>query len=139
MLQLCYISRSEAFPDEQALKALLAQSRENNASLEITGLLLYKHGSFMQVIEGPEENIEQLFERISADDRHHSISELYREPISEREFAEWKMGFYSLDASRYASLDGLSDFLSPEADLTKFATGDPSRAKKMLLFFRKLS
>jgi len=51
---LVYVSSAtELFSDTQ-LENLLLRSRQNNSTLGITGMLLYKDGNFMQCLEGPK-------------------------------------------------------------------------------------
>ncbi len=61
MLSLIYVSSSTRAFSDADLVALLEQSQEKNARLDITGMLLYKDGNFMQVLEGPDDAVRQLF------------------------------------------------------------------------------
>jgi len=106
------------------LQELLASSRENNASKDITGLLLYKHGNFMQVIEGPREAVSGLFSSIEKDPRHRRVIEVINEEIQHRDFADWSMAFRDLTAQPMPELKGYDRLLedSPEAiDLSQFS------------------
>ncbi len=78
---------------DEDLDEILEISRENNARAGITGLLLFAEGNFIQVLEGPAEEVERAFRRIAKDPRHRQIIELYREPIKKRSFADWNMGY----------------------------------------------
>ena len=49
----------------------------------------------MQCIEGPCEGIEDLWQSLQRDERHHQIELLSRSPVQERRFAEWTMAFSS--------------------------------------------
>jgi hypothetical protein len=40
----------------------LEQSRENNLRLDVTGMLLYKGGNFMQMLEGEKDAVLGLYE-----------------------------------------------------------------------------
>ncbi len=80
------------------LRVLLATSRKNNAELGVTGMLLYKDGNFMQVLEGEEVAVRRLYARIAADPRHGSEITL-QEGFSEgRQFPDWSMGFRDLNS-----------------------------------------
>lgn len=74
---------------------LLIQCREKNRRLGITGHLLYTEEIFVQCIEGPCEGIEDLWQSLQRDERHHQIELLSRSPVQERRFAEWTMAFSS--------------------------------------------
>jgi hypothetical protein len=55
MLSLVYASSAKQLFSEEDLTALLQQSRDNNTRLGLSGLLLYKDGNFMQVLERPDD------------------------------------------------------------------------------------
>jgi hypothetical protein len=125
MLSLVYVSSATQLFSDEDLKALLAQSRDKNKRLGITGLLLYKDGNFMQVLEGAEDAVLATYASIQADTRHHGILELIRQPVQEREFASWSMGFKNLKDVN----------LNEPLTSTAFQA-DPSRAQKLLRMFR---
>lgn len=109
MLQVTYASAAARPFMRMELEQLLARSREKNAKRGITGLLLYDKGSFLQVIEGAEDAVEALLDRIRDDDRHGKLIVLRRRTIAARQFGEWQMGFVDLAAHR--DLPGFSHFL----------------------------
>jgi hypothetical protein len=71
--------------------ALLAQAQRNNPGHGITGGLAILNGVYLEYLEGSEEEVERLFERISRDVRHTNIKVLERRPISRRMFNNWSM------------------------------------------------
>lgn len=96
MLSLCYLS-SATVPFSQAeLDALLAKSRANNTRDDISGMLLYRDGDFLQVLEGPEAAVRTTFQRISRDPRHARVMLIDESDIDARSFADWSMGFRRL-------------------------------------------
>ncbi|WP_235522587.1 MULTISPECIES: BLUF domain-containing protein [unclassified Plantibacter] len=109
MLSLVYASTAtQPFSDED-LTALLATSRENNARSGLTGMLVHRDGRFLQVLEGPEAAVRGLMDTLSADPRHTGIRVMFEEPIRERQFADWTMGFERADSGSAADLDGYRD------------------------------
>lgn len=42
---------------------MLAKSRSNNVRDGISGMLLYRDGDFLQVLEGPEDKVRAAFDR----------------------------------------------------------------------------
>ena len=64
---LTYVSTAARELSKDDLNELLAQCRENNAKLGITGMLLYKDGNFMQVLEGEETVVRSIYAKISGD------------------------------------------------------------------------
>ncbi len=98
MLSLIYVSTSVKLLSDEELLDILKVSRENNSGKDITGLLLYKGGNFMQVLEGPDESVEAIYKKIEADPRHKDLTILSREQISTRQFPAWQMAFQNLVA-----------------------------------------
>jgi len=135
MLSLIYVSTSVKLLNDEELLDILKISRENNSSKDVTGLLLYKGGNFMQVLEGPDEAVEALYEKIKADPRHKDVNVLSREQISARQFPAWEMAFQNLDNPEVKNEPGYSQFLQDEfiADVYR---ENPLRAYIMLLTFR---
>jgi hypothetical protein len=93
MHAIAYVSAASwSLLDEQILD-IVARARRRNALDGVTGVLLYCDGNFMQYIEGEEETVVETFARIRASDSHYQINELMNQPILEREFGDWAMGF----------------------------------------------
>lgn len=97
MFQLVYSSTARALFTAADIKDILAVSREKNQFHGITGMLLYKLGSVVQVLEGEEPAVRQLYANIEKDRRHRDVTLIYTQPIARREFAEWTMGFHSAE------------------------------------------
>ena len=93
MQRIIYLSSGvKVFSDEE-INSLLDISRKNNANNDITGLLLYADGNFLQIIEGEKEAIEMTYQKILNDSRHKNIILITNEPIKKRSFSDWKMGY----------------------------------------------
>ena len=135
MLSLIYVSTSLKMLSDEELLDILKVSRENNSTKDVTGLLLYKGGNFMQVLEGPDEAVEALYKKIELDPRHKDLIVLSREQISSRQFPAWQMAFQNLDNPAIKNEAGFSQFLQDEfvADVYR---ENPLRAYIMLLTFR---
>jgi len=93
VLQLIYISTARQPLAQGALEALLATARRNNRFVGVTGLLLAGGKRFLQALEGPEQSVLHIFDKISADDRHSGIVQLSRREVAQREFGSWEMAF----------------------------------------------
>ncbi|CCH55586.1 Photoactivated adenylate cyclase subunit beta [Fibrisoma limi BUZ 3] len=93
-------------PFNQAdLMALLAKSRQRNAQVNITGVLLYVHGSIIQVLEGEQAVLTALFDRIKQDTRHTQVKEVFNRPVPQRLFSNWSMGFETLTALQLTQIE----------------------------------
>jgi hypothetical protein len=92
LVRLLYASRTTPALAERGIDDLLRQSRRNNISCGITGMLCLSNGVFVQVIEGGRADVSRLFARIIADPRNTDVQILMFEDISERRFGNWTMG-----------------------------------------------
>nr|WP_314857774.1 BLUF domain-containing protein [uncultured Undibacterium sp.] len=95
LLQIIYAS-DLSNSNESELSAILDASVRNNEKNEITGMLVYKNGRFLQVLEGEKEAVLETYERIGKDPRHQSIVLLLKDEIESRDFKDWSMGFKKL-------------------------------------------
>jgi Sensors of blue-light using FAD len=77
------------------LKKLLVRSRLNNSAVNVTGMLIYRGGVFLQALEGDEPSVREVFSRIEADTRHSHVQILTNQPSvsGQRLFGKWSMGF----------------------------------------------
>jgi hypothetical protein len=78
---------------EQGIERILAVARARNASLQVTGALYYDGAYFLQVLEGPQAAVAEVFASILADDRHGDVRVVERGPVSRRSFADWDMAW----------------------------------------------
>ncbi len=106
MFQLVYASTAAKLFSGGELLAHLRPYRDKNARLAITGMLLYKHGSFMQVLEGEEETVRSLFATIRTDERHHHVMTLAALTVAARQFPDWSMGFKDLSGADASAVPG---------------------------------
>ncbi|MDB5713555.1 MAG: blue light sensor protein [Sphingomonadales bacterium] len=109
--RLVYYSKNTVPGDASALAneitSILAASRVNNHRVGVTGALMFNVGCFAQVLEGPADAVEDIFERIQQDDRHGQVSLLAFDPVPVRAFENWSMGFVGSsisDATQYAAI-----------------------------------
>ncbi|WP_225437433.1 BLUF domain-containing protein [Arthrobacter sedimenti] len=114
LLSIVYSSTSaHPFKDEE-LNALLALSRENNARAHLTGMLLYRSGRFLQVIEGPADVLRERMSIIAADPRHLDIHILLQETIDERQFPDWTMAY---DPASEVAAENIPGYRSTFSDI----------------------
>jgi Sensors of blue-light using FAD len=79
--------------DTADMLKLLLDARSYNIHSDITGLLLHHEGCFMQVLEGPREQVRALYDRIVVDPRHRDVVLEWDAAVDERLFPDWQMGF----------------------------------------------
>ena len=129
LISLMYASRSTEYFHEHEIPDLLQQARIANARQEITGMLLYIRGSFLQVLEGQPEMVDVVFSKIAWDKRHAQSRLISRETILERAFEGWTMMHKTLDVVEAGELIGEADYFTSPAWLTRL---DHVRATKLL-------
>ncbi|MGB7285812.1 MAG: BLUF domain-containing protein [Salaquimonas sp.] len=110
-----YVSQAKKPFQSNELSLLLEHSRIRNSKDKITGLLIYRfnsefsRGNFVQILEGPEAAIDDVWQRISSDSRHHTIITLEAGKAEDRMFSDWSMGFRNVDADDLKGFEGFSD------------------------------
>ena len=87
------------------LNEITSTAKTNNPSLNITGVLFYHHGTFIQIIEGPKQNLEQLFQKIENDERHKQVEIIIKEPENTRGYDNWNMDSFNLSLSNELNTD----------------------------------
>lgn len=97
MYTIIYRSVAQPYLDDLAVHSMLIKAQEKNEHLQVTGCLLYHNRIFIQLIEGDEDIIKDLFNDILTDDRHYQIDMLHSEFNQSRLFANWSMVFNNLD------------------------------------------
>jgi hypothetical protein len=97
MYRLAYVSRAADHLGPDEIGQILDTSVSNNYERFVTGFLAHAHGQFMQVLEGPEGEVRELYERICGDDRHSCIMQLLGERIEQRAFPDWSMNYHRVD------------------------------------------
>ena len=88
-----YLSQSKLDWTDEAIDELLERSKRNNATRRITGAMIYANGYFMQLIEGPQIAVDELYSAIEADPRHEVLSLLHNQEIKDRHFSDWAMEY----------------------------------------------
>ena len=122
MRQLLYVSSTSPDLAPATLNDILAAARANNPLLGITGLLIHIDGGFLQILEGEERAVRELYMRICTDSRHWESRLLLDREVKSRALTGWSMGFErpSLDDPESAGMFGVSreailGRLSPQA------------------------
>jgi hypothetical protein len=135
LISLVYVSYESRTLSDDELRAILESSRRHNQANNITGMLLYRDGFFIQALEGEKDIVESTYARIGTDTRHRNVLMVFRNTIEHRSFSNWMMGFNKVTDATLKELDGFTDYLNQPMDSSFFAK-NPSRAKLLLEHFR---
>jgi len=136
LVRVIYVSTADHAVDAGALEDILEASVRNNEPNGLTGMLLYAGGSFMQVLEGEEADVDATLARVRRDPRHSDVFEIDRSPIDERSFANWRMGFRRLDVSDAVSHPGYAPFFEHGFDPAR-SGANPGIALELLQEFAR--
>jgi hypothetical protein len=136
LVSLTYVSSALKPLSQTELYDLLQMAREFNAAHGITGMLLYKDESFLQTLEGPWNEVQNLMQKIQQDPRHTGILRLPTRMVRERQFKDWTMGFRNLNTLSSAEMEAFRPYLSASLADEKFLD-EPAAAYKLLRFFKE--
>ncbi len=104
--RLLYRSKATNTLGSLHLFNMLSEARSKNASMGITGHLLYTEEVFVQCIEGPAKAVADLWASIQLDERHYDLEILARGPIQTRRYADWSMDFSSYPSLNRFNMPG---------------------------------
>lgn len=104
MISIIYISNAAKSLPTEELDEILVSSRQKNARIGVTGMLVHMDGCFIQALEGEAAVLDPLVARIVEDRRHRDFVVIARYPIAERQFPHWSMGFRRCDGAPPAEL-----------------------------------
>lgn len=93
---IVYFSSAIRLFSEGELQDLLINAREFNKKHNVTGCLLYHDGSFIQYIEGADDNLMKTYKRITDSSQHKGIIKVLDQFINVRSFPDWTMGYSNL-------------------------------------------
>ena len=131
LVQSVYSSVATELMPKSKLYKILVEARINNKLANVTGLLVFVDGKFLQVIEGDEGVVSKLLDKISKDRRHKNLNVVYKANIEQRTFASWQMAYVSPSPKELAAWAGLKNTTTLE---TTFATiqSEPNRFPALL-------
>ena len=94
LVQLAYYSRPSEGTTTDDVEAILQTARQRNAEKHLTGVLLFRHDLYLQVLEGDRTAVSELLGRIQGDDRHQGVVVAGMREVSARSFPNWSMGYF---------------------------------------------
>jgi hypothetical protein len=134
--RLIYISSGVRKFDAQELAEIQTVARKNNTEIDVTGMLLYIDGNFLQLLEGKCENVEAVYERILLDKRHRGVISLSGMDVEERLFPDWAMGLKTVSPGEAGDIEGLFRLDSATLRERLLSAGDPLTKKLIDTFLQ---
>ena len=88
-----YTSQSNIAADkvEESLADIVRACQKHNKANGVTGVLFYENGTFIQALEGEEDDVRSTLERVKRDARHSHVNILVDTPVEARSFPDWVM------------------------------------------------
>ncbi|MCW3796970.1 BLUF domain-containing protein [Sphingomonas sp. BN140010] len=111
---LTYTSLAGLDLDSDDLLAIHTAARQLNALDGITGLLIHNGTHFLQIIEGPDDAIGDLVERLRRDPRHTGFEVRDDREVEERSFAGWTMELARVRSRYFEAREDLMEVLPPD-------------------------
>ena len=90
--QVIYVSE-KTDTSSDSLTDIYDISQKNNSESGISGCLLIGSNSYLQLLEGPDSEVDKLYSKIKMDSRHKKVKKLFEEHIEEKSFSSWSMKF----------------------------------------------
>ncbi|MBK0000653.1 diguanylate phosphodiesterase [Erwinia sp. S38] len=85
----------EHFPSHD-LKEMVNAANLKNGQADVTGILLFNGVHFFQLLEGPEESVFNIYQRICEDSRHYNVVEVFCDFAPHRRFGKAGMELFDL-------------------------------------------
>lgn len=108
---LTYTSRARLDLGDEDLGAIHQAARHLNALDGITGLLLFDGARFLQIVEGAEDAIDNLVERLRMDSRHSAFEVRDERFVERRSFPDWSMELARVSPGYRAARDEVATIL----------------------------
>ena len=77
--------------DDFNISNILKSSQINNKKDGITGALIFREDLYLQFLEGPENKVDQAFNKITYDNRHKNVLKLKEDLTDRKLFTSWAM------------------------------------------------
>ncbi|WP_084417916.1 BLUF domain-containing protein [Henriciella litoralis] len=107
MYRIAYVSTAHGDISSNSLQKILESAIENNRAAKVTGIMLFNGSNFLQLLEGPQENVEAMMAKICKDKRHRNIVVIMREKSVTREFEDNPMLLQTVKSSTSTPPEGI--------------------------------
>ena len=92
MIRLIFSGALPIVPNPSQLNAFLADSRARNRRHGIFGAMVLMGSDFLQVVEGPDAAVEQMYDQLSQQSRRYGLVLVARHVIEAPLFGHWQLG-----------------------------------------------
>ncbi len=130
--QIVYSSASSEKMPKSKLYQILRQARLGNAKRGVTGILVFADNTFFQVLEGQEDVVRSLMQKITPDKRHRDVKIIFEGQVAAPAFSSWEMAYVSTNAQEMAAWAGLRSTTTLD-DTLDHLRSTPSHVPDILL------
>lgn len=93
LIQLVYTSEPVSTITQNEIDNIVTSSQVRNRKSGITGALYYNRKHYFQCLEGGRTAVNQLYNKIVSDPRHHNCRMFLFRDINQRDFTDWDMAY----------------------------------------------
>lgn len=111
---------SHLLASESELQDIVVKAVKKNQLMGVTGALIHKDKCLIQLLEGPQDNVLSLCERIKYDKRHKDFKIIMKSSKQIRLFPDWSMANFKTSPN---SFDAMLAILK-ELDELQYAVTD---------------
>jgi hypothetical protein len=111
LTSLTYTSLARLDLGTSDLEAIHRSALQLNSLDGITGLLVFNGTHFLQIIEGADNAIDDLVDRLRRDPRHSGFEIRDRHQIDVCSFPDWSMELVRVNASYFAARETIAERL----------------------------
>ena len=96
IFQLFYVSTAVPSFDPAEIQSILRSAHSHNPTQDLTGVMMFRGSTFLQLLEGPEDNVRALYNKIGKDKRHRNLMTLMERTTDKRIFQDWSMAYHEI-------------------------------------------
>ena len=96
MIRVFYVSTAVGPQTSTVTALILKTAQAYNREHGITGVLCQGQGVYLQALEGERAEVNSLYARIFADQRHANVEMVHCESIIQRRYSNWSMAHVEL-------------------------------------------
>ncbi|MBT0771480.1 BLUF domain-containing protein [Kineosporia sp. J2-2] len=139
MYELIYVSQALVDLSQDEMEKFLGVSRTRNAASGVTGHLLHVHDRphgtayFVQMLEGPQDAVQETFGRIRRHMLHTDVRLVHRGTKETRSFQGWQMRLATTTTDTVLAMIAAEPALAHLTGSTLDLLADPFLARTLLM------
>jgi len=131
VIRLIFSGSLSAVPSPAQLNAFLGDSRSRNRRNGLCGAMVLMGRDFLQIIEGPEAAVEQMYDQLSSQSHRYGLVLVARHLINAPLFGQWHLGLIQPPPPGEESGQGMPPTMAEVQNMTG-KTADESYTLKVI-------